>query len=295
MTVKNELVILSGKGGTGKTSITAALAALCTEDGHKAVFVDADVDAANLAMLLHPQRSQKQDFSAGEIAQIDPDLCTACGLCADTCHFDAVQSGNHYEIDTIACEGCAACYYVCPSQAITMHAETSGVWFQSVCELGPLYHAELFPGGENSGKLVSLLKQEAQKEGSALMIVDGPPGTACSAIAACSGANLALLVTEPSLHAFHDLQRIAATIGHFNLPGLLCINKADMNPEIKQQIIDWAMDEGIPVAGEIDFDERMMDCVMQGEIITQAYPHSRAAGQVRALWTALAQVLLVEN
>jgi MinD superfamily P-loop ATPase len=284
-----QLVVLSGKGGTGKTSISAALAfEIHQQLQQELVIIDADVDAANLALLYHPDVRMETIFVDAEVARIDDARCTACGICAETCRFDAVIPGTPYAIDPIACEGCAACTLVCPTQAISLQKEASGKWYVSQSPVGPMLHAELDPGGENSGKLVTLLKQQgtaaSQENQAPIMLVDGPPGTGCPAIAACSGADLALLVTEPGLAAFLDLKRIHATAKHFNLPCVLCINKADINPSIKLQIMAWAAQENIPLIGEVDFDEQMLQCVLQGEIITQAYPLSKAARQIQALW-----------
>jgi MinD superfamily P-loop ATPase len=291
-----QLVVLSGKGGTGKTSISAALAYVIQQQMQQSlVIVDADVDAANLALLYHPDVQMETLFQDAEVAHIEADQCAACGSCKAVCRFDAVIPGEPYTIDPIACEGCAACTAVCPTNAITMQEEASGKWYISQSQVGTMLHAELNPGGENSGKLVSLLKQQgmvaAEENRAPVMLVDGPPGTGCPAIAACSGADLALLVTEPGLAAFHDLKRIHATAKHFNLPCVLCINKANINPVIKLQIMTWAAQENIPLVGEIDFDEQMLQCVLQGELITHAYPQSQAAQQIQAIWPGVQSAL----
>ncbi|MBI9049556.1 MAG: ATP-binding protein [Anaerolineaceae bacterium] len=293
-----QLVVLSGKGGTGKTSISAALAYEIKEQMQQPlVLIDADVDAANLALLLHPEIQNQSVFCDAEVAQIDAQACTACGICLQTCRYDAIIEGQPYSVDGIACEGCGACVFTCPEQAISLHEESSGFWFKSESLVGPMLHAELDPGGENSGKLVALLKQQgvqaAREINAVLMLVDGPPGTGCPAIAACSGTDLALLVTEPGLAAFHDLKRITATARHFNMPCVLCINKADINLKIKEEIVTWAEQESIPVLAEINFDEKMIECVMQGQIITQAYPQSKAAQQIKTLWTGLGKSLSI--
>jgi MinD superfamily P-loop ATPase len=206
-----QLVILSGKGGTGKTTVAAALAHLASEET-TVVMADADVDAANLELLLSPQVQETHDFAGGKLAIIDPDLCIACDICAEVCRFEAIIPGDDtYRVDDIGCEGCASCFYQCPTEAIRMEEHRDGQWFRSDTRLGPLFHAHLFAARENSGKLVTLVKQKARllalDEGRELLIVDGPPGIGCPVIAASTGADLALLVVEPTISGIHDLER----------------------------------------------------------------------------------------
>lgn len=228
-----QVVILSGKGGTGKTTVAAALAHLASQDS-SIVLVDADVDAANLELVLDPKELQRHEFEGGKLACIDAELCTACDRCAEVCRFDAVIPGEKsYAIDAPACEGCASCFYQCPVEAIHMEQQIAGRWFRSDTQYGPLFHAHLFAGQENSGKLVTLVKAKARRLAmdvdAGLLIVDGPPGIGCPVIAACTGADLALLVVEPTVSGVHDLERILATSEHFGVPASVLINKADLN------------------------------------------------------------------
>ncbi|MBC7223603.1 MAG: ATP-binding protein, partial [Anaerolineae bacterium] len=222
-----QLVILSGKGGTGKTTVAAALGHLASQE-LSLVLADADVDAANLELVLSPRKLEEHAFMGGQLATIDPQACTACGACADACRFDAVLPGEEaYRIDASACEGCAACFYQCPTGAIRMEEQQAGLWFRSETRFGPLFHAHLFAGQENSGKLVTLVKQQARllalDEGRDLVLVDGPPGIGCPVIASLAGADLALLVVEPTVAGVHDLERALGTARHFGVPALVCL------------------------------------------------------------------------
>ncbi len=237
-----QLVILSGKGGTGKTSVAASLAHLGAQEV-SIVMADADVDAANLELVLDPVRREEHEFSGGRRAAIDVERCVACGLCAEACRFDAVVpgAGQPYRIDPLACEGCAACFYVCPAEAVDMVDAASGLWFRSDTRFGPLFHARLFAGQENSGKLVTLVKQQARQLAldteAALLLVDGPPGIGCPVIASVAGADMALMVVEPTISGVHDLERVLATAGHFGVPAAVMVNKADLNPAQVEHIL----------------------------------------------------------
>ena len=285
-----QLVILSGKGGTGKTSLSAAFAHL--SNGIGGIFVDADVDAANLGLVLHPDASESHEFWGGSQAQIQAELCSGCGACVSVCRFDAIVPAQapfiSYRVDPLACEGCAACRYACPNEAIQMVPQQEGHWFRSQTSYGVLFHAELFAGKENSGKLVTLIKQQArlwaEDERLPLVIVDGPPGIGCPVISACSGADLGLIVTEPGLAGLHDLQRALRTLQHFRIPAQICINKADLYPQGSEQIREFAAREGIEVLGEIPFDEHVPQAMLQGAPVTEAYPESLAASAIREIW-----------
>ncbi|MEJ2556968.1 MAG: ATP-binding protein, partial [Anaerolineae bacterium] len=235
-----QLVILSGKGGTGKTSVAATFAHMAAEGDQpvRAILADADVDASNLELVLSPRVLEAHDFMGGGVAIIDPDACEGCDVCVEVCRFDAIGRMDTGEgslfVDSIACDGCAACVYQCPTQAIHMEQQVAGQWFRSNSRYGPLFHAALRPAQENSGKLVTMVKQQARllalDEGYDLVIVDGPPGIGCPVISAASGADLALIVAEPTAAGIHDLERVLQTTEHFNLPALVCINKADLYP-----------------------------------------------------------------
>jgi len=279
-----ELVILSGKGGTGKTTVTASFAHLA----ERKVMVDADVDAANLELVLSPQMKEKHEFRGGKLAIVDPALCTACGRCAEVCRFQAVQErGDVYLIDPIACEGCAVCYYECPAEAIRLEEPVSGYWFISNTAHGPLVHAQLRPAQENSGKLVTIVKQRARQlalaQGCDLIIVDGPPGIGCPVIATTAGADLALLVTEPTVAGVHDLERILSTTAHFGVPALVCINKYDLNLEKSRGIQEDCAARGIPVVGHIPFDVAVTKAMVQGQPVV-TYSQGLASHEIESLW-----------
>ena len=281
-----QLVILSGKGGTGKTSLAAAFAHLAHNGPSpiKAVLADADVDAANLELVLRPERLETHDFTGGSVAIIDLEPCQGCGICAQVCRFDAVQTmKDGYYIDPIACDGCAACVYQCPEEAIHMEPQTAGQWYRSESHLGPLYHADLYPAHENSGKLVTLVKQNAhlraQDEHFPLVIVDGPLGIGCPVIAAAASAHLALIVTEPSAAGIQDLGRVLQTTSHFRIPALVVINKADIYPLGVTQIEAVCAGLGFKIIGRIPFDSAVTEAILYGEPVTiyqSASPASQA-------------------
>lgn len=289
-----QLIILSGKGGTGKTSLSAAFAHLsCNhEQPVDTVCVDADVDAANLSLVLHPDQPSPNEFWGGSLAEIKSSLCIGCGACVSVCRYDAVfPDPNHspaYWIDPIACDGCAACVYACPQGAIRMVPQQEGHWFQSKTPYGTLFHAELFPGKENSGKLVTLIKQKArlcaEDFHSSLVIIDGPPGIGCPVISACAGTDLGLIVTEPSVAGLHDLKRVLGTLQHFRVPAVICINKADIYPQGVRQIMEYAVEQGIEVLGEIPFDEHVPHAMLRGAPITEVFPDSLAAQAISKIW-----------
>ncbi|MBN2171029.1 MAG: ATP-binding protein [Candidatus Krumholzibacteriota bacterium] len=284
------LVVLSGKGGTGKTTVAAALAQLAAGE-RRLVLVDADVDAANLGLLLDPREREVTDFVGAETAAIDAGACTACGLCAEACRFEAIAvSGGAYRVDPVACEGCRACLYVCPEAAIAMAPQLSGRRYRSDTRLGPLFHAHLLPGQENSGKLVTALRRDAEawaeRERPDVMLVDGPPGIGCPVIAAASGADLALLVTEPTPAAVHDFRRILGTLEHFGIPALACVNKADLNAERREEIRAECAARGVALLGDIPYDEAAVDAVRAGRPVTDAAA-PRLAAALAGIWRAL--------
>lgn len=292
-----QLVILSGKGGTGKTSVAAAFAHLAAEGEPPvaAVLADADVDASNLELVLNPRALETHQFIGGSVASIDPELCEGCGRCYEVCRFDAVlppSGAGPYTVDPIACEGCAACVYQCPEQAIAMSPQVAGLWFRSDSRYGALFHAALLPAQENSGKLVTLVKQQARllalDEGAAALIVDGPPGIGCPVISAASGADLALIVAEPTSAGIHDLSRVVQTTAHFRVPVIVCINKADIYPAGTEQIESYCRENGIGMAGHLPFDPLVTDAMVRGEPITAYRPDSPAALALRTLWERVA-------
>ena len=290
-----QLVVLSGKGGTGKTSLAAAFAHLAYggPSALKAVLADADVDAANLGLVLRPERIETHDFTGGSVAVIDPERCQGCGVCEQVCRFGAAQStADGYRVDSVACDGCAACVYQCPEDAIHMQPRTAGQWYRSESRYGSLFHADLYPAQENSGKLVTVVKQNARllamDTDCPLVIVDGPPGIGCPVISAAAGAHLALIVTEPSTAGIHDLDRVLQTTAHFRIPALVVINKADIYPEGAAQIEAVCAELGVEIIGRIPFDPAVTEAMINGEPVTEYRPESPVSQAIIAAWQTVA-------
>jgi MinD superfamily P-loop ATPase len=263
----------------------------------RVVLADADVDAANLELVLNPTMLEAHDFMGGEVAVIDPDLCEDCGICSDVCRFDAIRKSGNEEtwlplVDPIACDGCAACVYRCPTQAIHMEPQVAGQWFRSASRYGPLFHAALRPAQENSGKLVTVVKQQARllalDQNYDLIIVDGPPGIGCPVISAAAGADLALIVTEPSVAGIHDMERVLQTAAHFRVPALVCVNKADIYPEGAAQIEAYCRERGIETVGHIPFDTTVTQAMVRGEPVTAYCPDAPASQAISQVWQAVA-------
>ena len=279
-----EITILSGKGGTGKTSVVASLASLAKSK----VMVDCDVDAADLYLLLKPTSQQKQEFWSGEKAVITEDKCTGCGLCREVCRFEAIS--DEFKVDPVSCEGCRFCYNICPMDAITMQQSLSGHWFISETRYGPLVHARLGVAQENSGKLVAMVRQKAKqiaKEGGLDYIIsDGPPGTGCPVISSLSGVSLAVIVTEPTLSGIHDLKRVIGVCHHFAVPVIVCINKYDINQDNSRQIEDYCQGQGIEVAAQIPFDISVTKALIKGVPVVE-YSRNRVSREIERLWQSI--------
>lgn len=289
-----QLVVLSGKGGAGKTSVTAALAHLASQEMAMSL-ADADVDAANLELVLGPEREATHDFASGLLAHVDAATCIACGECATACRFDAIHpssatEGAAYEVDPVACEGCAACHYRCPVDAIEMTEPVVGQWFLSRTPYGPLYHAHLFAGGENSGKLVTLVKQQARlralDDALPLVLVDGPPGIGCPVISALSGATLALLVVEPTPAGAHDLARVLELTRHFEVPALALLNKADLSAERAAEIEAFCTRQQTPIVGRLPYDPIVTEAMVNGQAVT-AYTDAPVTQALHAAWAEI--------
>jgi len=282
-----EVVILSGKGGTGKTSLVGSFAALAQSK----VLVDCDVDAADLHLLLSPAVKETHEFWSGQVATIDEAKCTGCGLCQEVCRFEAI---NDFRVDPIACEGCGFCYQVCPAEAISMAECLSGHWLISDTRYGPLVHARLGIAQENSGKLVALVRQKARqiagKEGLGYIISDGPPGIGCPVISSLTGANLALLVTEPTLSGMHDLLRVLGVCRHFGVPAMVCINKYDLNDDNSQQIERYCLDQGAEVVSRIPFDNVFTEALVRGQPVV-AYSSGKVSQEIKSLWQRISHTL----
>lgn len=249
-----ELVIISGKGGTGKTSVTAALATCFTSK----VLVDCDVDAANLSLLLQIKSSQITGFQSGHVAEIETAKCSGCGTCASVCRFNAItEARGTYTVREASCEGCKACVAACPEGAIRWKENSCGLWIESQTEQGVLFHATLYPGAENSGKLVTFIREKAKQHAIQnkipWIIVDGPPGIGCPAIAAITGASDVLLVTEPTPAGYHDLERALQLVKHFRIPSYVLINRDGLNPEWTAQIETCAHNLGASVIGRLPY------------------------------------------
>jgi len=295
-----QLVVLSGKGGAGKTTVAAALAPLAFRET-TIVLADADVDASNLELLLAPSVREEHAFISGQIAKIDSELCDACSACHEACRFDAIAEPREragdgsYSIDTTACEGCAACMYVCPTEAIRMEAVQAGLWFRSDTRFGPLFHAHLFAGKENSGKLVTEVKKRAcdlaEKIGASLVLIDGPPGIGCPVISAISGADMALLVTEPTISGEHDLKRVLGVAEHFRVAAAVVINKADLNPARSNAIESFCRDRGLPVIGRVPYDPVVDESIIEGVPLTE-FRDGELAEAIQEIWSRMSDLLL---
>jgi len=277
-----ELVVISGKGGTGKTSLMAAFASLAKNK----VLCDADVDAADLHLLTDPKIKERHDFQGGGIAVINPDKCTECGLCRDLCRWEAIS--EQFEVDSIECEGCGVCVDFCPEQAIDFPLKTCGQWFISDTRFGPMVHARLGIAEENSGKLVALVRQEAkklaEKQNLSLLITDGPPGIGCPVIASIGGATVLLIVTEPTVSGLHDMERVAQLAAHFKVPGMVCVNKFDLNLDQTQAIEKLAKEKKMAVLGRIPFDPVFTKSMVQGKTIFEYNTESKIGTAVEQIW-----------
>jgi MinD superfamily P-loop ATPase len=286
-----EVVIISGKGGTGKTSIVAAFASLAKS----AVFADCDVDAADLHLVLEPKVKQTSDFSGGKQAFIIAEKCIGCGKCKELCKFDAINLNGPandivaktFTIDHVSCEGCKVCVEFCPVDAIEFNDSINGQWFISDTRFGTMVHARLGIAEENSGKLVSLIRKEAKRiseeQNKDLIIIDGSPGIGCPVIASIAGADLVLIVTEPTLSGKHDLERVAELAAGFNIPTLVAINKFDLNPDMAEQIEKDVRKRNIKVVGKIRYDNAFTKAqIMKCSVVE--YTGGAVTEDIKALW-----------
>lgn len=279
-----EITVISGKGGTGKTSVAAAFARLATNH----IVCDLDVDAPDLHLLLRPEILETHDFQAGRMAKIDAKACLLCGECRDRCRFGAiVTSDTGFAVDQTACEGCGVCEHFCPAGAITMERHLSGYWFRSRTEDAPMIHAQLLPGAESSGLLVSVLRRaaraESERTGRGLIIADGPPGIGCPVISAIAGTDAAVLVTEPTPSGMHDLERAADLCAHFGRPAGIIVNKADINEERSRDIEKFCASRGLPLLARIPYDPAVVDALMAGLTMADLGSH-RITTAIRAAW-----------
>jgi len=283
-----QLTVLSGKGGTGKTIITASFAVLAKN----AVIADCDVDAPDLHLLLHPKVIKTQEFKGSKLAVIDKVKCIECGLCREKCRFDAIT--ENFEIDPIACEGCGVCTVICPENAITLIERISGHAYISKTKHGFMVHAMLNPAEANSGKLVTLVRQNAKivadKEHSDLIIIDGPPGIGCPVIASVTGVDAGLIVTEPTMSGIHDLKRVLRLLDHFHISSLVCINKHDINRKNSEKIVNFCEKNDVKVAGEIPFNPVVTEAMVNGKAVVEYSPESTVSHEIKRLWETLLHV-----
>ncbi|MGB9940718.1 4Fe-4S binding protein [Methanosarcina sp.] len=291
-----QLTVISGKGGTGKTTLTAAFASLA----ENAVIADCDVDAADMHLILEPGILEKEDYCGLEVSRIDPELCIKCGKCREFCRYGAVN--ENFEVDPYRCEGCAVCTVVCPEGAVSMEKRVSGQVFYSETRFGPMAHAQLGIGEEASGKLVSAVRSNAKKLAEEchkdLIIIDGPPGTGCSAIAATTGTDLVLVVVEPTVSGIHDLKRVLKLATHFMIQAVVCINKYDINEETTCLIEEFCADTGIPVLDRLPYNDIATKAMLRKQTVIEYANNSKYAdetefaNQVRKIWTRLEEMLM---
>lgn len=288
-----EIVIISGKGGTGKTSITSSFAYLAR---HSAVIADCDVDAADLHLILKPTIKRKEDFYSSFEAVIEPDKCIGCGRCERVCRFDALTSeGRIYDVNPLNCEGCGYCEKVCPVDAITLKQKLDGEWYISENRyVTPLVHAKLGIGTENSGKLVALVKnvakQLAQKGNKDIVLVDGSPGIGCPVISSLSGSDFVVFVTEPSVSGVHDLKRVYELAKKHSIPSGLIINKSDLNLEKTKELIKFAKENDIRLLGEIPYNEIFTEAMIAGLSIVE-YSDNEISNSIKQMWNKVTQAI----
>jgi MinD superfamily P-loop ATPase len=284
-----ELIVISGKGGTGKTSLMAAFSSLAENK----VLCDADVDAADLHLIMNPEVMRRSDFQSGNTAAINSDLCTECGLCRELCRWDAISAA--YEVNSIDCEGCGVCVYFCPEKAINFPINTCGEWFISDTRFGPMVHARLGIAEENSGKLVTLVRQESKKLAEErnldLILTDGPPGIGCPVIASIGGASAVLIVTEPTVSGNHDMERVVQLAQHFKVPAMLCVNKFDLNLDVTRDIERFAKKKGLTCLGRIPFDPVFTKAMVQAQTVFEYNNESKAGHAIRGIWNNLSDEL----
>jgi len=286
--VLKQITVISGKGGTGKTTLVASFAALAENK----VIADCDVDAPDLHLLLHPEIIERKEFKGLKVAVMDKTLCTECGTCEETCRFNAIilteESG--YAVNSARCEGCGACVFSCPQEAITLKERVSGYTFISKTEYGTMAHAQLNIAEETSGKLVTEVRDRAQqvaeKENSELILIDGAPGIGCPVIASLTGVDLALIVTEPTMSGLHDLERILDMTSHFGIGSVVCINKYDINEENSRRITAFCRQRGIEVVGNIPYDPVVTEAMVAGMPVVE-FSEGKVSEAIKDLWMGI--------
>ncbi len=288
-----EIVVISGKGGTGKTSLTAAFAYL----GGKGVIVaDSDVDAADMHLLLEPDFQESEDFYSGELAEIDPEACIDCGKCAEICRFDAIANENgSYRVKALDCEGCGYCARICPTEAITMQPQNVGKWYISAIKRdSTMVHARLGIAAENSGKLVARVKNEAKRiaaeQQKNLVLVDGSPGIGCPVVSSLSGADFVVLVTEPTVSGMHDLERVYELVRKFGIRAGCIINKASLNDDVSQTIHRFLEENQIIHIADLPYDENFTVAMTQAKTIVE-FDNAQLGHKVEESWVRICNVV----
>ena len=292
-----EIVVISGKGGAGKTSLAASLAALAG----RSVTADCDVDAADLHLVMSPRTTRAENFFGGKKASVNPDKCSGCGRCAEVCRFEAItraEEGHAYKVDALSCEGCGVCSFLCPEKAIDFKLVVNGQWFISETPYGPMVHARLGVAEENSGKLVALVRKQARiiagREDIPFIIVDGPPGLGCPVIASITGADAVLIVTEPTVSGEHDMERVSRLADYFKIPTYLCVNKYDINPGLSKKICARARADGLKVVGDIHYDRSVTEAQIRKQPVV-ALNGSMASEDMRRIWINLVGQIKTEK
>ncbi|MFW9846543.1 MAG: ATP-binding protein [Candidatus Thorarchaeota archaeon] len=283
-----EIAVVSGKGGTGKTTISAAFMAI----SKNTVIADCDVDAPDLHILLQPENTLKSEFQSSKVAVIDTDLCTLCGICAEHCRFDAIDPPH---LNPLACDGCGVCAFVCPERAVKMSDTTSGYLYQSNTRFGPMSHAKLLPGEGNSGKLVTAVRTQAkdlgETSGRQIVLIDGSPGIGCPVIATIAGINLGVIVTEPTMSGIHDLKRVVTLMERFRVPSMVLVNKWDLNPENTTKIEEFCSENEVEFLGRIPFDSIMTESMVAGMTLPEYASEHKITGLLAEMWAKIAECI----
>ena len=273
-----QLTVLSGKGGTGKTTIAASIAVLAD----RVVIADCDVDAPDLHLLLHPRIIETQEFRGLSLAVIDVEKCTECGSCREKCRFDAIT--EEFKVDPISCEGCGVCAAICPANAVTLVERISGHAYISKTKYGFMAHAMLKPGEANSGKLVTVVRQNAktlaEKKREELIVIDGSPGIGCPVIASVTGIEAGLVITEPTLSGIHDLERALQLLAHFDVPPFVCVNMYDINQHNTEKIVDLCDKIDVEIVGKIPFDPVVTEAMVNGKPIVEYAPETTVSKEI---------------
>lgn len=285
-----EITIVSGKGGTGKTTVTSALATI----GEQLVLCDSDVDAADLHLILKPKILESHVFEGAWVAYLDPDICTDCGLCQEYCRFEAISENGEgrLRINPFKCEGCRLCERICPVEAIHSEKSINNSWYVSETRAGIMIHASMGPGEENSGKLVSQVRTKAREiakdQDVKILLTDGPPGTGCAAISSITGTDAVLLVIESSMSSLHDAKRMVELVGKFQIPVYAVMNKYDIHPDVSSDIEAYLRQNSIPLLGRIPFDETVVSAMVAGKSVPEFTPDSQLTGIFKDIWDRLA-------